>query len=120
MKPEIKPTMTWQHVLRRRLDDGSAWTEGFTPEEVALPRGGRYPVTTYKAQLPNVFPYVIEMEPHEIQALVRWLLDNSHTSFAVTVEGDPDTWSLWVSRASQDALRRAFDQEIKPHAQEEL
>lgn len=28
---------TWPQAFRRRLEDGTAWTTGWTPEEVALP-----------------------------------------------------------------------------------
>lgn len=60
-------------------------------------------VSTYRQELPKVFPSTLPMETKEEAAeIVSWLLD-AGTSFAVTMDRP---YSLWLSAASLDVIAR--------------
>ena len=58
-------------------------------------------MSLYKQKLPEVFPYVVAVPPHQIEFLVGKLVVGS-SSFAVTVEDLPSRgyYLLWLSRVS--------------------
>lgn len=66
---------------------------------------------TYESTLPNIFPYVAELEPEDIRKVVTIIMASDRTdvpmgsSFAVTVDGHKDgDWRLWMSNATYQFL----------------
>jgi len=61
----------------------------------------------YKTSLKPVFPYQFYASPEVVRNLVGKLVTDERlygSSFSVTVEKDPNEWTLWLSAASADYL----------------
>lgn len=72
-------------------------------------------MSTYKAELPKAFPWVISAKPEEIRQALYLLASPFRkdvpqgSSFAVTVDNWDGTWNLWLSEASFVFLSREWD-----------
>lgn len=62
-------------------------------------------MSLYKTSLPDVFPYCVQVLPHQIDHLVNKIM--GYSSFAVTVEDwHKGHYNLWLSQASLDELNK--------------
>jgi hypothetical protein len=69
--------------------------------------------SVYERQLPSMFPYMLEGEHVVIFSLVNRLMTyeqndpptQNGSSFAVTADGRQGYWRLWLSEASETAIR---------------
>lgn len=66
---------------------------------------------SYKSVLPEVFPFLLQTDPHAVVYFVTKLMDPTRkdvpqgSSFAVTVDNWNGTWNLWLSEASYNFLK---------------
>lgn len=62
-------------------------------------------MSMYKVKLPEVFPYCVQVVPHQIDHLVNKIM--GYSSFAVTVEDIHNGYyNLWLSQTSLDELNK--------------
>lgn len=76
-------------------------------------------MSIYKSELPEVFPYCVNLEINVCRLAIDLLMSDNRkdvskgSSFALTVDSYGRTWNLWLSKASYDFLQKYPDLKLE-------